>query len=148
MLNIPGYNRDHAVVITCFKHFIDAGASFLLPLAAVYEAGNHVGRIRDGNTWRPTMRALLSAAMRGAARSAIFAILASSLAACGGGGDGGARVVSQAPPAPAPGAPAYTQIGWEPPMSIPQGDITWNGTANPTFFPDTGRSIDISVRVR
>ena len=70
MLNIPGYNRDHAVVITCFKHFIDASASFLLPLAAVYETGNHVGRIRDGNQRRrfaKVFRDRVTEALQGAA---------------------------------------------------------------------------------
>ena len=52
VLNIPGYNSHHAAVVTCFKHLIDAGASFLLPLAAVYETGNHVGRIPDGKQRR------------------------------------------------------------------------------------------------
>ena len=52
MLNVPGYNDDHAAVITCFKHFIGADANFLPPLAAVYETGNHVGRVPDGKQRR------------------------------------------------------------------------------------------------
>ena len=52
ILNVPGYNDDHAATITYFKQLIDADASFLLPLAAVFETGNHIGRIADGTRRR------------------------------------------------------------------------------------------------
>lgn len=52
VLNVPDYNGDHATTITLFEEFIYADASFLLPLAAVFETGNHIGRIADGTRRR------------------------------------------------------------------------------------------------
>ena len=52
VLNVPGYNGDHDAIVTLFEQFIDADANFLLPLSAVFETGNHIGRISDGNQRR------------------------------------------------------------------------------------------------
>ncbi len=68
VLNIPGYNGDHAAIVGRFKHFLDADASFLLPLAAMFETGNHIGRITDGNQRRRFAKAFrdrVTEALRG-----------------------------------------------------------------------------------
>lgn len=52
ILDVPGYNNHHAAIVNSFSEFIDADANFLLPLAAVFETGNHIGRIANGSQRR------------------------------------------------------------------------------------------------
>lgn len=52
VLDIPGRNQDRDAVVKRFAELVDAGANLLLPLAAVFEAGNHVAQIRDGGLRR------------------------------------------------------------------------------------------------
>ena len=70
VLNIPGYNGDHAAIVRCFRRSLNADASFLLPLAAVFETGNHIGRITDGTRRRrfaEAFRDRVTEALRGEA---------------------------------------------------------------------------------
>lgn len=52
LLDVPGRNQDRDTVLGRFEELVDAGANLLLPLAAVFEAGNHVARLPDGQTRR------------------------------------------------------------------------------------------------
>lgn len=52
VLDVPGCNQDREVVLNEFGRCIHAGDCFLLPLAAVWETGNHIADLRDGGTRR------------------------------------------------------------------------------------------------
>ena len=49
VLNIPQMNQSRKSVIAQFEVFIKDGASLLLPMAAVYETGNHIAQLKQGN---------------------------------------------------------------------------------------------------
>lgn len=48
ILDVPGCNQQKAEVISDFKQFIADGDSFLLPLATVWETGNHIADLPNG----------------------------------------------------------------------------------------------------
>jgi hypothetical protein len=52
VLDVPGFNQKRAHVLAEFKVSIQAGDYFLLPLAAVWETGNHIAHLDDGQTRR------------------------------------------------------------------------------------------------
>lgn len=52
VLNVPAFNQDRARVIEEFEGLIDSGASFLLPMAAIFETGNHIADLTDGRLRR------------------------------------------------------------------------------------------------
>ena len=52
LLNIPNMNSSREKVIRKFKNLIDEDTSFLLPMAAVYETGNHIAQLPDGGNRR------------------------------------------------------------------------------------------------
>lgn len=52
VLDVPGCNQDRADVFEQFKVSIASGDHFLLPLAAVWETGNHIADLGDGQTRR------------------------------------------------------------------------------------------------
>lgn len=52
VLNVPGFNQDRIEVLDQFRHSIQSGDHFLLPLAAVWETGNHIADLGDGQTRR------------------------------------------------------------------------------------------------
>lgn len=52
VLDVPGFNQDRTTVLENFGQAIQAGDHFLLPLAAVWETGNHVADLGDGQTRR------------------------------------------------------------------------------------------------
>ncbi|RCK80162.1 MAG: hypothetical protein OZSIB_3666 [Candidatus Ozemobacter sibiricus] len=52
VLDVPGFNQDRVVVLNEFGRSINAGDYFLLPLAAVWETGNHIADLADGQTRR------------------------------------------------------------------------------------------------
>ena len=41
VLDIPAFNQNRAEVFAEFNEFLDSGASFLLPMAAIFETGDH-----------------------------------------------------------------------------------------------------------
>lgn len=51
-LNIPHMNNRRDEVIEEFKILIDNDTSFLLPMATVYETGNHIAQLSDGRNRR------------------------------------------------------------------------------------------------
>ena len=46
-LDIPGRNQDREDVFEEFGALVDGGASLLLPMAGVFETGNHIARLRN-----------------------------------------------------------------------------------------------------
>lgn len=52
VLDIPGYNQDRDDVLNEFQRCIENDDRFLLPLASVWETGNHIGDLIDGQTRR------------------------------------------------------------------------------------------------
>lgn len=52
LLDVPGRNQNRGAVLERFEELVDTGANLLLPLAAVFEAGNHVARLPDGRRRR------------------------------------------------------------------------------------------------
>lgn len=52
VLDIPGFNQDQSAVIKGFGEYIARNDYFLLPLATVWETGNHISRLSDGGTRR------------------------------------------------------------------------------------------------
>lgn len=52
VLDVPGFNQDRTEVLSQFSESIQSGDYFLLPLAAVWETGNHIGDLGDGQTRR------------------------------------------------------------------------------------------------
>ena len=52
ILNIPRKNSDRAVIMQRLKHFLNQETNLLLPMAAIYETGNHIAQIQDGGNRR------------------------------------------------------------------------------------------------
>lgn len=52
VLDVPGFSQHRGDVLVEFRSAIDAGDHFLLPLATVWETGNHVARLDNGGQRR------------------------------------------------------------------------------------------------
>ena len=53
LLNTPQHNQDKRRVLEEFEAIKEDGGRFLLPLAAVFQAGDHIADLRNGNhRWR------------------------------------------------------------------------------------------------
>ncbi len=52
VLDVPAFNQDRAAVFAQFRELLDSGASFLLPMAAIFETGDHIADLRDGRLRR------------------------------------------------------------------------------------------------
>lgn len=52
ILNIPGRSQDRENIIQQFREDIKNGASFLLPMATIWETGSHISRLKDGRLRR------------------------------------------------------------------------------------------------
>ena len=52
VLDVPAFNQNRAEVFAEFDEFLDSGASFLLPMAAIFETGDHIADLRDGRQRR------------------------------------------------------------------------------------------------
>ena len=48
ILNIPGMSNQHNGVVAKLTTLIEEDTNFLLPMAAVYETGNHIAHLADG----------------------------------------------------------------------------------------------------
>ena len=52
LLDVPQHN-DHRDLVSCeFREFVEAGARLLLPLATVFQTGNHIADLDDGRSRR------------------------------------------------------------------------------------------------
>ena len=52
VLDIPGFNQSRIEIFAKFEESIQSEDHFLLPLAAVWETGNHIAHLEDGQTRR------------------------------------------------------------------------------------------------
>lgn len=53
VLDVPGNNQDRESVLDEFERRIERDDSFLLPMATIWETGNHIADCRDGATrWK------------------------------------------------------------------------------------------------
>ena len=52
VLDVPGFNQDRGAVFRTFRNHLEDGAIMLLPMAAIFETGNHIAKIRDGGNRR------------------------------------------------------------------------------------------------
>ena len=52
VLDVPGFNQDREAALSLFNDYIEAGANLLLPIAAIFEAGNHIAQLADGQQRR------------------------------------------------------------------------------------------------
>lgn len=59
VLDIPDFNQDRDEVFAALGVAIDGGDYFLLPLATVWETGNHIADLADGQTRRQHAARLL-----------------------------------------------------------------------------------------
>ena len=46
VLDVPGFNQDREADLARFRELIEAGANLLLPIAAIFEAGNHIAQTK------------------------------------------------------------------------------------------------------
>ena len=54
ILNVPNYNQHRALVLEDFRTYAQSGCTFLLPMAAILETGNHIAQNGDGTMRRIT----------------------------------------------------------------------------------------------
>jgi hypothetical protein len=52
VLNIPKLNDERRVVMEQLRNFLEKGTHLLLPMAVVYETGNHIAHISEGRLRR------------------------------------------------------------------------------------------------
>ena len=52
VLNVPGFNQDRDAVLNRFRELVEARANLLLPMGAVFETGNHIAQLPDGQQRR------------------------------------------------------------------------------------------------
>ena len=52
VLDVPGFNQDRDAVLDRFGELVDDGANLLLPMGAVFETGNHIAHLPDGQQRR------------------------------------------------------------------------------------------------
>ncbi|CAM3871231.1 hypothetical protein [Bordetella tumulicola] len=48
VLDVPGRNQERAQVLDAFQARVLNGDHFLLPMASIWEAGNHISRLANG----------------------------------------------------------------------------------------------------
>ncbi|MBF0435344.1 MAG: hypothetical protein HQL77_08220 [Magnetococcales bacterium] len=52
VLDVPSFNQDRHIVLDEFENCVQFGNFFLLPLASIWETGNHIADLRDGKIRR------------------------------------------------------------------------------------------------
>lgn len=72
ILDIPGKNQSKAEVLAAFETAIRENDYFLLPLAAVWEAGNHIARLGNGHLRRTYAQRLVDDVLRALAGQAPY----------------------------------------------------------------------------
>lgn len=60
VLDVPGWNQARESVFREFKTRIDRGDTFLLPMASIWETGNHIADLPDGGRRRQFAEKLIS----------------------------------------------------------------------------------------
>lgn len=52
VLDVPGFNQSRGEVLDVFRRRVEQGDYFLLPLATIWETGNHLAHLADGRQRR------------------------------------------------------------------------------------------------
>lgn len=65
VLDVPGFNQDRTAILEAFAKRVHQGDYFLLPMATIWETGNHVADLADGEQ-RYRFAAKLAEDVRGA----------------------------------------------------------------------------------
>ncbi len=52
ILDVTGFNQDREDILAEFRCRIENGDHFLLPMASIWETGNHIAHLPDGNQRR------------------------------------------------------------------------------------------------
>lgn len=50
VLNVPGFNQDRNHILNVFDIRVQNGDHFLLPMATIWETGNHISRLTTGGS--------------------------------------------------------------------------------------------------
>lgn len=64
VLNVPGFNQDRQTVLDDFRKAIKQNDHFLLPLATVWETGNHIAHLPKGQQRRTFAKRLVDDVLR------------------------------------------------------------------------------------
>lgn len=56
VLDVPGFNQHRTDVLAQFYDYVNDGAHLFIPMAAVFEAGNHIAQLAHGGLRRQTAR--------------------------------------------------------------------------------------------
>lgn len=54
LLNVTGRNQHRTEVIMAFREYAELGCKFILPVATIFETGNHIAQNGDGRLRRAT----------------------------------------------------------------------------------------------
>lgn len=60
VLDVPGFNQHRDPVLTELAARLQNDQELLLPVAAIFETGNHIGHLRDGRVRRQTAERFVS----------------------------------------------------------------------------------------
>jgi hypothetical protein len=52
VLDVPGFNQQRAATLSEFEELVNANAHLFIPMAAVFEAGNHIAQLPQGQVRR------------------------------------------------------------------------------------------------
>jgi hypothetical protein len=52
VLDVPAFNQHREGILEQFERFVQEGSYLLLPMAAIFEAGNHISQLADGRLRR------------------------------------------------------------------------------------------------
>ena len=72
VLDVPGFNQARDAVWDEFEARLEAGDSFLLPLAVVWETGNHIAHLPNGGSRREYAQRLVDSVREAVAGEAPF----------------------------------------------------------------------------
>lgn len=64
VLDVPGFNQDRQTVLDDFRKAIEQNDHFLLPLATVWETGNHIAHLPNGQQRRAFAQRLVDDVLR------------------------------------------------------------------------------------
>lgn len=60
VLDVPGWNQDRVEILAEFKKRIERSDSFLLPMASIWETGNHIADLTTGGRRREYAQKLVT----------------------------------------------------------------------------------------
>lgn len=52
ILDVPGFNQDRVAILNQFGQRVENGDHFILPMASIWETGDHIADLHEGNQRR------------------------------------------------------------------------------------------------